>query len=84
MAALALAPATFLDRALLAQLAVLAVAYIPGRVVGLTPCVETVTLGVRRFVAPVLLAAVVAVPGGRGRAAGRRQRGQPCRRSGTR
>jgi hypothetical protein len=57
--ALALAPATLLDRALLAQLAVLTVAYVPGRVVGLTPAVESVTLGLRRFVAPVLLAALV-------------------------
>jgi hypothetical protein len=57
--ALALAPATALDRALLAQLAVLTVAYVPGRVVGFTPAVETVTLGLRRFVAPVLLAALI-------------------------
>jgi len=57
--ALALAPATALDRALLAQLAVLTVAYVPGRVVALTPAVESVTLGLRRFVAPVLLAAVI-------------------------
>jgi hypothetical protein len=58
--ALVLAPATALDRGLLAQLAVLTVAYVPGRVVGLTPAVETVTLGLRRFVAPVLLAALIA------------------------
>jgi hypothetical protein len=57
--ALALAPATLLDRALLTQLAVLTVAYVPGRVVGLTSDVETVTLGLRRFVAPVLLAALI-------------------------
>ena len=57
--ALALARATALDRALLAQLAVLTVAYVPGRVVGLTPAVETVTLGLRRYVAPVLLAALI-------------------------
>jgi hypothetical protein len=57
--ALALASATTLDRALLAQLAVLTLAYVPGRVVGLTAAVESVTLGLRRFVAPVLLAALV-------------------------
>jgi hypothetical protein len=58
-APLALVPATFLDRMLLAQLAVLAVAYVPGLVGGLDPAVETVTLGLRRYVAPLLLAAVV-------------------------
>ena len=57
--ALALAPATALDRALLAQLTVLTVAYVPGRVVGLTPSVETVTLALRRYAAPVLLAALI-------------------------
>jgi hypothetical protein len=56
---LALVPASFLDQALLAQLAVLAVAYVPGLVSGLDPGVETFTLGLRRYVAPVLLAAVV-------------------------
>jgi hypothetical protein len=56
---LALAPATFLDRALLAQLVTLVVAYVPGRVVALSPAVETVTLGVRRYLAPVVLAALV-------------------------
>jgi hypothetical protein len=59
-APLALVPATFLDRALLGQLAVLAVAYVPGLVSGLDPAVQTVTLGLRRYVAPLLLAAVVA------------------------
>ena len=58
-APLALAPATFLDRALLVQLAALVVAYVPGRVVGLTPFVEDVTLGVRRYAAPVVLLGVV-------------------------
>jgi len=58
-APLALVPATFLDRALLAQLTVLTVAYVPGLVTGLSPGVETVTLGLRRYGAPVLLAAVV-------------------------
>jgi hypothetical protein len=58
-APLALVPATFLDRALLAQLTVLTVAYVPGLVFGLSPAVETVTLGLRRYGAPLLLAAVV-------------------------
>jgi hypothetical protein len=58
-APLALVPATFLDRALLAQLTVLTVAYVPGLVTGLSPEVETVTLGLRRYLAPLLLAAVV-------------------------
>jgi hypothetical protein len=57
--ALALAPATLLDRALLVQLAVLTVAYVPGRVVGLSPAVEAVTLGLRRYLAPVLLAVLL-------------------------
>ncbi len=58
--ALALAPATLLDRALLAQLTVLTIAYVPGRVVGLSPAVEDVTLGLRRYLAPVLLAVLLA------------------------
>ncbi|MGZ4602483.1 MAG: polyprenol phosphomannose-dependent alpha 1,6 mannosyltransferase MptB [Kineosporiaceae bacterium] len=58
-APLALLPATFLDRALLAQLTVLTVAYVPGLVSGLAPRVESVTLGLRRYLAPLLLAAVV-------------------------
>jgi hypothetical protein len=57
--ALALVPAGALDAALLAQLAVLTVAYVPGRVVGLTPAVEEVTLGLRRYLAPLLLGALV-------------------------
>jgi hypothetical protein len=58
-APLAMVPATYLDRALLAQLAVLTVAYVPGLVTGLSPGVEAVTLGLRRYLAPLLLAAVV-------------------------
>jgi hypothetical protein len=58
-APLALVAATALDRALLAQLTVLTVAYVPGLVTGLDPAVETVTLGLRRYAAPPLLAAVV-------------------------
>jgi hypothetical protein len=53
-----------LDGALLLRLAALALAYVPGRVVGLGPDVERVTLGFRRDVAPWLvllaLSAVVA------------------------
>jgi hypothetical protein len=41
------------------RLAVLAVAYLPGRVVGLTPGVESVTLGLRHYLAPVMLVATV-------------------------
>ena len=41
-----------LDYVLLARLAVMAVAYVPGRVVAMTPTVEDVTLTVRRRVAP--------------------------------
>ncbi|MDQ1286807.1 MAG: polyprenol phosphomannose-dependent alpha 1,6 mannosyltransferase MptB [Actinomycetota bacterium] len=58
-APLALAAPSALDRLLLARLVVLAVAYVPGRVVGLGPSVEAVTLGVRTFVAPVLVLAVI-------------------------
>ncbi|HVN13626.1 MAG TPA: polyprenol phosphomannose-dependent alpha 1,6 mannosyltransferase MptB [Kineosporiaceae bacterium] len=58
-APLALVPATFLDQALLAQLSVLTVAYVPGLVTGLDPGVQTVTLALRRYLAPLLLAAVV-------------------------
>jgi hypothetical protein len=44
--------ASLLDQALLAHLLALAVAYVPGRVVGLTAGVERVTLWVRRSLAP--------------------------------
>src|SRR6185295_7784290 len=61
-APLALLAPSFLDVVLLARLAVLALAYVPGRVVELTPAVERVTLGFRRDVAPwLVLAAVVAL-----------------------
>ena len=40
------------DYLLLARLAVMAVAYVPGRVVAMSPTVEDVTLAVRRRVAP--------------------------------
>ncbi len=48
-----------LEAALLARLAVLSLAYLPGRVVGLSPAVETLTLGFRRYVAPVLVLSAV-------------------------
>lgn len=65
-APLALVPAAGtlagLESVLLVRLTVLSLAYLPGRVVGLSPTVETVTLGFRRYVAPVvLLSAVLAV-----------------------
>jgi hypothetical protein len=47
------------DRALLVRLAALGVAYVPGRVVGMSSSVETVTLGIRRYVAPVIVVAVI-------------------------
>jgi hypothetical protein len=51
-----------LDGALLARLGVLALGYVPGRVVGLGPQVERVTLGFRRDVAPwLVLAAIIVV-----------------------
>jgi uncharacterized membrane protein YuzA (DUF378 family) len=61
-APLALVGPSLLDAVLAVRLLGLALAYVPGRVVGLTPPVEAVTLGVRTFAAPVLaLAAVVVV-----------------------
>lgn len=41
-----------LDLLLLARLVAMAAAYVPGRVVGMTPAVEDLTLGVRRRVVP--------------------------------
>ncbi|MEJ2579425.1 MAG: polyprenol phosphomannose-dependent alpha 1,6 mannosyltransferase MptB [Kineosporiaceae bacterium] len=58
-APLALAGASWLDAAVLARLTVLGLAYVPGRVVGMSPVVEQVTLGGRRYVAPVLVLAVL-------------------------
>ena len=61
-APLAVVGPSLLDVVLPLRLLVLACAYVPGRVVGLTPRVEAVTLGIRTYVAPVLvLTAVVAV-----------------------
>ena len=50
-----------LENAALARLVVLALAYLPGRVVGLTPVLTDLTLGARRYVAPVLVLAAVIV-----------------------
>ena len=58
--ALCVAAVPQLEALLLARLTVLALAYLPGRVVGLTPSLEAVSLGFRRYVAPVLVLAAVA------------------------
>jgi uncharacterized membrane protein YuzA (DUF378 family) len=58
-APLALVGASWLDGVLLLRLLTLAVAYVPGRVVGMSPGVEAVTLGVRSWVAPVVAAGVL-------------------------
>ena len=51
-----------LENALLVRLVVLTLAYLPGRVVGLTETLETITLGFRRYLAPaLLLVTIVAV-----------------------
>ncbi len=52
-----------------ARLTVIAMAYVPGRVTGMTEVVEHVTLGFRRFIAPALVLAVwvAAVRWARGR-----------------
>jgi len=65
-ATLPLMLATALDGILLARLTVMALAYVPGRVVAMSPDVESLTLGFRKVVGPlaawlVLLAIVRAV-----------------------
>lgn len=60
-APLALAGASWLDGVLLVRLLTLAVAYVPGRVVGMSPEVQAVTLAVRSWVAPVVAVAVLVV-----------------------
>ena len=60
-APLALLTPTLLDGALLARLFVLVLAYIPGRVVGMSERVEDLTLGFRKSVAPWLELAVIVV-----------------------
>ena len=52
-AALPLMLATALDGILLARLAVMAMAYVPGRVVAMSPGVESLTLGFRKVVGPL-------------------------------
>jgi hypothetical protein len=53
-----------LDGVLLARLTVMALAYVPGRVLGMTAAVEGFTLGFRRYVAPYAgLLAWVAIAG---------------------
>ena len=58
------------DLVALTRLTIMAVAYVPGRVIGMTPAVEAVTLGVRRHVAPWLVlglwAVVIAIGARRG------------------
>ena len=49
------------DLVALVRLATAAVAYVPGRVLGMTPAVEELTLGVRRGVAPWVTLALWAV-----------------------
>jgi hypothetical protein len=44
---------TALDGILLARLSVMAMAYVPGRVVAMSPQVESLTLGFRKFVGPL-------------------------------
>jgi hypothetical protein len=60
-APLALLTPTLLDGALLVRLFVLVLAYIPGRVVGMSVRVEDITLGFRKSVAPWLELAVIVV-----------------------
>ncbi|MGA8979830.1 MAG: hypothetical protein WB473_12040 [Pedococcus sp.] len=57
-AALPLLAPSVLDLVLLGRLVAMAVAYVPGRVVGMSPTVERVTLGVRRQVVPYAVLAV--------------------------
>jgi hypothetical protein len=58
-APLALVGVSLVDVAVLARSGVLALAYVPGRVVGLSPEVEQLTLGFRADVAPWLVSAVL-------------------------
>jgi hypothetical protein len=64
--------ASWLDGVLLLRLLVLSLAYVPGRVVGMSSLVETVTLAGRRFVAPVFGAGIFVFVLHRGRRAGLR------------
>lgn len=58
-APLAAVGASWLDTAVLARLLVLCLAYVPGRVVGMSPAVEQLTLGGRRYVAPLLVLVII-------------------------
>jgi hypothetical protein len=60
-APLALAGASWLDAVLLVRLLTLALAYLPGREVGLSPAVETASLALRSGLAPVVGVVVLAV-----------------------
>lgn len=68
-ATLPLLGASLLDVVLLGRALVMACAYVPGRVVAMSPRVESVTLGFRRWVAPwaTLVAWVVVLAAGTGR-----------------
>lgn len=57
-AALPAVSVVIVDLLLLARLAIMSVAYVPGRVLGMTPGLEDVTMAVRTQVAPALLLAV--------------------------
>ena len=52
-ATLPMVAATALDGILLARLTVMAMAYVPGRVVAMSPDVESLTLGFRKVVGPL-------------------------------
>jgi hypothetical protein len=58
-APLVLAGGSWLDGVMLVRLVTLGVAYVPGRVVGLSPSVEMITLGVRRGLAPLVAVGVL-------------------------
>lgn len=60
-AALIGARAPVLARLLLLRTTTLALAYVPGRVTGMSPLVEDVTLGMRTYVAPAVLTAALVV-----------------------
>jgi len=72
------------DLVALGRLAVMACAYVPGRVLGMTPTVESVTLGFRRLVAPWLSLALWAVVIGLGVRRGSRPGSGPPRAGGRR
>jgi hypothetical protein len=67
------------DLVALVRLVALAVAYVPGRVLGMTPAVEDLTLGVRRGVIPWVELALWVVVIGAGVRSGSRRRTGPRR-----